>query len=604
MPHIEESASEVRAAIADCADVTLVRGLGNAGDELILEGARALLSDRHVRELALEQLGRSEGELALMVGSGAFSAAYHEWAHWALRLLEARFDRVIVLPSSFDVSVPEVGRVLSNTSALVFARERESFDAIRELCDARLAFDTAFHYDFEPHRRAGSGLLNAFRTDREAPEAWPLPSDNRDISSTARGLPEWLGTIATHATVRTNRAHVMIAAAMLGKPVELGPCRSPKVEAIADYSLSDFPVQRMEWEPPTLPVRVRSRPARARVTAVLVAGERLGRTLGAVESALADPHATAVVLDGCSPPDVRIGLAALAGSEPRVELRHGRGAALAGVGTDYTLLLAADAELGPGATTRLVAQLDDEPEAFAVTPAVRGDDGGARHCGGELREWGEVVEFRLPVQASSCDWAPFDALLVRRGALHRFPLDPQTPMEYQAREWAYRIGLRHAGALRACPHASVMLHRPSIPDGAPDTATFHGRCLALPSLLAMARFHARHARVLRSDVVRVFPGLQRPDSSFDLAAARLLLTVVGELGASRFLAAWCAGELEPVIGPERFEQSARAASAEAALARANRRLDDIGRSRIWRLAGSYYRARARAARLAHTLRAP
>ncbi len=577
-----------------------MHGLGNLGDQLILEGTRALLSDRLFREIALEELGRSEGDLALIMGGGAFSAAYHEWARWALQLAEARFDRVIVLPSTFDVSVREVREVLETTTALVFARERKSFAAIRDLCDARLAFDAAFQYDFAPQRRDGSGVLNAFRTDREAPEIWPLPRDNADISLTAGGLEEWLEAIAAHAVVRTNRAHVMVAAAMLGKCVELGPCRSGKLEAIAEYSLEGFPVERIEWEPPTLALPPRSRSARPRVTAVIVAGERLGQTLAAVESALADPHTTALVLDGCSPPDVRAGLAAAAASEPCVELGHGREAELAGIDTDYTLLLDPEAELSAGAAAHLVAQLDGEPDALAATPAVRG---GVAHCGGELREWGEVVDFRLPAQARSCDWAPFHALLVRRGTFAQFPLDALTPTAYRDREWAYRIQQRHRDAFRACPDALAVLHSPP-PTDAVDTSTFHGRCLALPSLIALARFHARHGRVLRSDLVRVFPSLEGLDSSFDVPAARLLLVVLDELGPSRFLALWCEENLDSVIGAGRLEQHALAASAEAELARANRRLDDIARSRIWRLAGSYYRARARAMKLAHTLREP
>ncbi len=146
----------------------LVHGLGNLGDQLILEGTRALLSDRHFREIALEELGRSEGDLALIVGGGAFSAAYHEWARWALQLAETRFGRVIVLPSTFDVSVREVRAVLETTTALVFARERKSFAAIRDLCDARLAFDAAFQYDFAPHRRmtARESSMPSARTAR------------------------------------------------------------------------------------------------------------------------------------------------------------------------------------------------------------------------------------------------------------------------------------------------------------------------------------------------------------------------------------------------------------------------------------------------------
>ena len=256
---IEQSAGEIAAAIDDCVDLALIRGAGNTGDELILEGTRALLSDRRFREIELDQLAGTEAELALLVGGGAFSAAYHEWAPWALRVAEQRFQRVIVLPSTFDLAVRSVRETLASTSAIVFARERETFERIRDLCDARLALDGAFYYDFEPYRRDGSGVLNAFRTDREAPAGWQPPTGNDDISVTAGSLPNWLDAIADRAVIRTNRAHVMIAAAMLDKQVEVGPCRSSKLRAIADYALGEKPLR---WLPAAEVGRARL-PARA-----------------------------------------------------------------------------------------------------------------------------------------------------------------------------------------------------------------------------------------------------------------------------------------------------------------------------------------------------
>jgi hypothetical protein len=393
----------------------------------------------------------------------------------------------------------------------------------------------------------GPGSSTPFGTDREAPEAFPLPPGNEDISLIADDLEEWLGAIAAHAIVRTNRAHVMIAAATLGKTVEVGPCRSGKLEAIAEYSLRDFPLARIDWQPSAPTLRTATRPGRPRVTAVIIAGERLAGTLAAVESVLADPHTTALVLDGVSPPDVRTGLTAAASSTPRVELQHNGETELPAIDTDYPLLLEPDVELSDGTTARLTERLDAEPDALAATPTVRSADRGAVHCGGEVREWGEVVDFRLPAWARSCDWAPFHALLVRRGAFARFPLDALTPSAYRDREWAYRIQQRHRDAFRACPDALAVLHRPPSTD-AVDTSTFHGRCLALPSLVALARFHARHGRVLRSDLVRVFPSLEALDSSFDLPAARLPLVVLDELGPSRFLALWCEEDLDSVMG--------------------------------------------------------
>jgi exopolysaccharide biosynthesis predicted pyruvyltransferase EpsI len=54
-------------------------------------------------------------------------------------------------------------------------------------------------------------------------------------------MDHWLWTIARHDTVATDRAHVMIAAAMLGKRVEYHGTNYHKVTAIAEYSLPAFP---------------------------------------------------------------------------------------------------------------------------------------------------------------------------------------------------------------------------------------------------------------------------------------------------------------------------------------------------------------------------
>lgn len=127
---------------------------------------------------------------------------------------------------------------LSRTRAVVFARERESYEQIRHLCDARLAHDTAFFFDFSPYRSGfHQGVLNAFRLDAEALGA-PIPKDNRDISSECHTLDEWLWTISRHDLIRTDRAHVAIAATMLGKKVEYRRTNYHKVPGIVEFSIS------------------------------------------------------------------------------------------------------------------------------------------------------------------------------------------------------------------------------------------------------------------------------------------------------------------------------------------------------------------------------
>jgi hypothetical protein len=148
--------------------LTLVRGLGNLGDQLIAAGARRLLAGLPYTEMSIDEASRSRGETAVLMGSGAWCKTFHEIMPATLRLLEERYARVIVLPSSFDVSVSTVRKALQRSRAIVFAREAESHRQIAPLCDARLAQDTAFFFDFAPYVVAGSGVLQAYRGDAEA----------------------------------------------------------------------------------------------------------------------------------------------------------------------------------------------------------------------------------------------------------------------------------------------------------------------------------------------------------------------------------------------------------------------------------------------------
>jgi len=162
-----------------------------------------------------------------------------------LPLLEKRFERVIVLPSSVDTSVEEVREVLGRTKALFFARERESYRQLRELCETDIAHDCAFFFDFGPYEHRGEGLLRAYRTDAESASGGLEPPGNNDISRTCDSLDQWLWTIARHEVVESDRAHVVIAAALLGKKVRYRPSNYHKVPAIVEYALEGFPVERV-----------------------------------------------------------------------------------------------------------------------------------------------------------------------------------------------------------------------------------------------------------------------------------------------------------------------------------------------------------------------
>jgi hypothetical protein len=248
-PAIRHSRHKLLATIGNPPDLVFLRAWGNLGDELIYAGTRQLLAGLDYREESIRDLQNVSGHTALIAGSGGWCRPFHDMPP-LLPMVEQRFESVIVLPSSFDISEETVAAALRKTNALVFARELESYRQIQALCKADIAHDCAFLFDYERYRRKGAGILNAFRADAQSQEV-RLPEDNIDISLVCSSLEEWLSTLSKYEIVRTNRAHVMIAAAMLGKRVEYKSSGYHKVPGIARYALQGYPVARIpEFIPP------------------------------------------------------------------------------------------------------------------------------------------------------------------------------------------------------------------------------------------------------------------------------------------------------------------------------------------------------------------
>ena len=241
---LEASRAKLLGALEGADDITVIRSHGNVGDQLIHAGMRRLLRGFEYREVGLRQLHGARGRLAVVTGGGAWCAPYQNLPRYLPRI-EKQFERVVVFPSSFDARVRSVREALAASRALVFAREHVSYEQIRTLCHAELAHDTAFFFDFEPYRRPGRGTLLAFRTDRESLMNC-MPPGNLDLSVACESLDEFLWTIARHELVQTDRAHVMIAAALLGKEVRYAPSSYHKLPALAASSLRGYTVSPLD----------------------------------------------------------------------------------------------------------------------------------------------------------------------------------------------------------------------------------------------------------------------------------------------------------------------------------------------------------------------
>lgn len=497
MPATPEASRQVLLdAIGSAPDLTVLSGYGNVGDELIWAGTRELLAGHIYRDLPVQGITEARGDTVLLPGGGAWSRQYHEYMPTLLAVAERRFRRVIVLPSSYDVGEDRVAEALRGSRALFFAREDESFRRIQGMCAAAAAHDCSFFFDFEPYRRAGREVLHALRTDRESAGLMAMPPDNNDISSTTRSLAEWLDEIAAHERIVTDRAHVMIAGAMLGKQVRYVPNSYHKVEAlartlpadcdVAPLPLSDVRPQATADEAPARSAIIEALPApaavsratgAARVCAVVLSRNRpdmLSRCLASIRES--GPFVRTHVIDNNSDEVTRRVLLELladpvAGENLTVRFADrnlgcagGRSLGASQVDEDYVLFLDDDAELLPGALSHLVADLDAHPDAQAVSAQVLTPDGQIVHSGGTYRRDSEYVRFTpdgnalrwddpsLPV-TGRCGWVGGTAVLIRTKALATCPIDPSMSAYYEDNEWAVRMQEIFPDPFRRCAEA-------------------------------------------------------------------------------------------------------------------------------------------------------
>jgi GT2 family glycosyltransferase len=596
---IEASRVKLLSAIADSPDVVYLRGYGNLGDQLISAGTRKLLGGTPYREASILNLGNVHGHTALIAGGGAWCKPYHDMPP-LLASVEERFERVIILPSSFDISVASVREALRLTKARVFAREEESFRQIRDLCDADLAHDCAFFFGYAPYTRPGAGTLNAFRLDQES-ALTSRPDDNQDISLACSSLDEWLWTIARHQIIRTDRAHVMIAGALLGKPVEFCTSNYHKVPAIAAYALQQFPVTQIPAEsrwitlaPPAEQAEAASQSApkttaetRARMmacardnlkllpcdfwehhrspqlTVVMLSQERLEQTsvaLRALKENVAVPFKL-LLIDNGSRRETQTQLQHAAAQYDFAEVvlldknlgcAGGRAFALERVTTDFVLFLDNDVEVFPGTVEHLLNALDRNPTALAAGANIVLANGRVHLCGGDYWVENDVLRYSLLGSGKSldeaatggsgrCSWVSGTCTLFRRQAFAHAPLDIQMSAYYEDLEWCYRVQRQDSAVFYRCAEA-LALHNHQARTMTHNGAREANRQRTAPFIETIAYFYQKHGKVIQN-LFDFVPELGTPNE-WSAKAAKLFLELVTARGMAWVLQKWNAHELD------------------------------------------------------------
>ena len=269
---------------------------GNAGDALMAHATYDLFREHAIDHVIVPYEMADSHELTAKTvvygGGGSFNALF-EAAGRFVEEYHAACKRLVVLPQTISAHEDLLGSLGENVTLL--CRDAVSFEHARrhaKKAHVYAAHDVVFSLDVArtlsgtpaprwqlPTRRkwmiselefqwrrwrkersdrtAGTeGVLNCFRGGLDRPEQI-VPPDNIDVSALlARGVyPEvvarstarrFLQFLEGFETINTNRLHVAIGGAMLGKVVNMYPNRFYKNWAVYEFSLKDrFP--RVRW---------------------------------------------------------------------------------------------------------------------------------------------------------------------------------------------------------------------------------------------------------------------------------------------------------------------------------------------------------------------
>ena len=231
--------------------VVALMNKGNRGDGFIHEGGRHLFTQAGLSWQEIWDSGASvSGDALLVFGNGAFC---RQWDSMAVKTeaLAGAFERIVILPSSFDLTAASVRRFVMSMDCrfTLFCRECRSYDALRKVrpdlaANLFLGSDLAFHFDLTPWKSLpAAGKIAIFREDHES-ACGRLPRGLPAIDA-SRGPPGefalLLETVARHSEIMTDRCHAAIAGALMGRKVLFYAGAYFKNRAIFEHSLQGFP---------------------------------------------------------------------------------------------------------------------------------------------------------------------------------------------------------------------------------------------------------------------------------------------------------------------------------------------------------------------------
>lgn len=243
-PCFRELAESVRTFAAGRRIVEIVN-TGNWGDALIHAGQAQFLNDigvepwrfsifrlRKMRRHKFYVLSKILSRRAIITGNGAFQPFYERPKE--LVSVAQSFSRVLIMPSSFLI-VPE----FSPERTEFWRRDEKVSQA--NLPTASFCHDMAFYLNPRPRiPTSDNGIF--FREDIEKGE-YSAPEGNIDLSAQgihATDYESLLDRIGQYNSIYTDRLHIGIGGALLGREVHLFASRTNKIKSIFETSLKPF----------------------------------------------------------------------------------------------------------------------------------------------------------------------------------------------------------------------------------------------------------------------------------------------------------------------------------------------------------------------------
>jgi exopolysaccharide biosynthesis predicted pyruvyltransferase EpsI len=264
---------------------------GNAGDSFLAHSAYQLFDKLGLRYKIGVPTGYYPDDAIILGGGGNLVHPYPNLVRFLRRNMN-KWRHLIILPHTIRSYSDELSQL--DTKCTIFCRERRSYEYTKEharKANVILSHDLAFSCDLNQTRHCASGwfqdplhptliirnakrhartkifdlkthgsrsILNAFRTDVEA-STKKTPAHNMDVSQ-AFAADDMLPISSRHATrwmmrfldqfiaVRTDRLHVGIMCALLGKTVHLHDNSYGKNKDVYDNSIVDR-YNNVHWHP-------------------------------------------------------------------------------------------------------------------------------------------------------------------------------------------------------------------------------------------------------------------------------------------------------------------------------------------------------------------